>query len=282
MKGKAPLFATVTFLVTFVHVRSAVLPTENPAPPSGMVWARHGDWKLNGGADSLRLGEAIPSGGLLTASPDASPHSITVLLPDGQRMLCECYEQATCSQGFRVPAITPLPSPGVWSMFVDVQNALLLRPPSAETAFPIPAGRAVLAANVEMVAGLDAQGEVSIATALRVLPSGQYSLSVADDAAHGNATPPSMQPLTWVAGQPGAKVRVGSPGIYRIRVLDLAGVPRIEVEALAASPASTASEADNLKHAREAILRWQKTHEGWSLHPFLRAYLQARAIAVSQ
>ena len=38
-----------------------------------------------------------------------------------------------------------------------------------------------MAGNVEMVAAVSPQGEISIAPALRVLPSGQYSLSVAND-----------------------------------------------------------------------------------------------------
>ncbi len=103
---------------------------------SGMVWERHGDWHLNGSSTTLRLGEAIPPGGLVTGSAESSAHSMTILLPDGQRMLCECYEAKTCSQGFRVPAITPQPRPAVWDMFVGVRNVLLLRPATAETAFP--------------------------------------------------------------------------------------------------------------------------------------------------
>ena len=107
---------------------------------SGMVWEKHGGWHLNGSSDALRLGEAIPPGGLLTAGAETSAHSIVILLPDGQRMLCECYEAKTCSQGFRVPAITPPPPPAVWEMFVAVRNVLLLRPATAETAFPISSG----------------------------------------------------------------------------------------------------------------------------------------------
>src|SRR5258707_8182404 len=57
---------------------------------SGMVWERHGDWHLNGSSTALRLGEAIPPGGLVTGSAENSAHSMTILLPDGQRMLCEC------------------------------------------------------------------------------------------------------------------------------------------------------------------------------------------------
>jgi hypothetical protein len=249
---------------------------------SGMVWEKHGDWHLNGSSAALRLGEAIPPGGLVTAGAQGAAHSIIILLPDGQRMLCECYEAQTCSQGFRVPAITPQPGAGVWDMFVGVRNVLLLRPATAETAFPTPAGRAAMAGNVEMVAAVSPQGEISITPALRVLPIGQYSLSITRDGQQAaDATRPVVQPLDWRPGQP-VQVRVGGSGLYRIRVSDQAYVPRIEIELLATYPSSLPAEAAGLKQTRATILEWSHTHQGWSLHPFLRVYLESRAIALSQ
>lgn len=244
---------------------------------SGMVWERHGEWHLNGSSAVLRLGEAIPPGGLLTAGAESPTHSMTVLLPDGQRMLCECYEAKSCSQGFRVPAITPRPSPAVWNMFVSVRNILLLRPASAETPFATPTGRAAMAGKVEMVAAMSPQGEVSIAPALRVLPSGQYSLSVANDGSQAAASNrPTSQQLSWTAGQKAAAVRLPKPGLYRIRVLDQTYVPRLEIEVLTTTAASLAAEAAGLKQARQTIMEWNQTRGGWSLHDFLRVYLQAR------
>jgi hypothetical protein len=247
---------------------------------SGMVWEKHGDWHLNGSTNTLRLGEAIPSGGLITAGMEGSAHSIVILLPDGRRMLCECYDAKTCSQGFRVPAITPQPQPAVWEMFVAVRNILLLRPATAETAFPIPTGREEMAVNSEIVAAVSPQGEISIAPALRVLPSGQYGLRLSADGQSTVATVPTVQPLDWSAARKAAQVRVGGPGLYRIRVSDQSSVPRFEIEVLATSPASLIAETAGLKMTRETILKW--THEGWPLHGFLRVYLESRLSAPSQ
>ena len=168
-------------------------PAASSGPPSpelsGMVWERHGDWHLNGSPTALRLGEAIPRrfGHRKRREFAALDH---YSLPDGQRMLCECYEAKTCSQGFRIPAITPQPRPAVWDMFVGVRNALLLRPATAETAFPTPAGRAAMAGNFEIVAAVNPQGEISIAPVLRVLPPGQYSLSITRDGQQTPVNPP--------------------------------------------------------------------------------------------
>jgi hypothetical protein len=247
---------------------------------SGMVWEKHGDWHLNGSSSALRLGEAIPPGGLLTAGAEGPSHSIVILLPDGRRMLCECYDAKLCSQGFRVPAITPQPQPAVWDVFVAVRNVLLLRPATAETAFPASAGRESMAVNSEIVAAVSPQGEISIAPALRALPSGQYGLRVSADGQSTMATAPGVQSLDWSAAQKVAQIRVGGPGLYRIRVSDQAYVQRFDIEVLATSPTSLAAETASLKMARETTLKW--THEGWPLHDFLRVYLESRLSASSQ
>jgi hypothetical protein len=284
MKRRSLSFATGAGLLVLLGGSVTAVVAENvpPGPDlSGMVWERHGDWHLNGSSETLRLGEAVPPGGLITAGTEGSTHSMIILLPDGQRLLCECFEARTCAQGFRVPAISPPPKPLVWDMFVAVRNVLLLRPTAAQTAFPIPVGRAEMAGNFEMVAPVSPQGEISIAPALRVLPPGQYSLSVMKEGQQPAAsTVPAVQPLDWNPAHPVAQVRVGGAGLYHIRVTDPSYVPRIEIEVLAASPASYPAEAAGLKQTRETILGWSHIQEGWPLHPFLRVYLEARANAL--
>jgi hypothetical protein len=285
MKRRSLLFAAGAAAILILLGGSVtIVVAENVLPgpgPSGMVWERHGDWHLNGSSETLRLGEAIPPGGLITAGTEGSLHSMIILLPDGQRLLCECFEAKTCAQGFRVPAITPPPKPLVWDMFVAVRNVLLLRPMAAQTVFPTPVGRAEMAGNFEMVAPVSPQGEVSITPALRVLPPGQYSLSVVKEGQQPAAsTVPPVQPLDWNPARPGAQVRVGGVGLYHIRVTDPSYIPRIEINPLAASPASYSAEAVGLKQTRETILDWRHIQEGWPLHPFLRVYLEARANAL--
>jgi hypothetical protein len=278
-------FLLAIFSALLVYGPPIAIVAGNGTPDSefsGMVWERHGDWYLNGSSQVLRLGEAIPPGGLLTAGAVSGAHSIDVLLPDGQRMLCECYDPQSCSQGFRVPPITPRPDPVVWEMFVAVRNVLLLRSATAEVAFPEASGRAAMAANFEMVAAVSPQGEVSISPALRVLPSGQYSLAVTMNGQPAAASIPSaVQLLNWSAGQKAAQVRVGGPGLYRIRVSDQTNVPRIEVEVLATPPDSLVAQAARLKQMRETIMQWNQIHGGWDLHSFLRAYLESRTTAPS-
>ncbi len=250
---------------------------------SGMVWKQQGNWHLNGSASTLRLGEAIPPGGLLTADATSGAHSVVVLMPDGQRLLCECYQATTCAQGFRVPPVANPPSAPVWTMFVAVRNVLLMRPAAAEAPFPALVGREESAGMVETVAALGAQGKVSIAPALRVLPSGHYRLEVHGDSPQAGAGPaPSVQALDWDSAQGTAQVQVPATGLYRINISDQTHVPRIDVELLVTPASFVASETDGLKQARLTVVDWNRTHEGWSLHDFLRAYLQSRAVSLPQ
>lgn len=283
MKRRSWLFAVGAGILVLLGESVTTVVAENVPPgpdPTGMVWERHGDWHLNGSSDTLRLGEAIPPGGLIKAGTESATHSLIVLMPDGQRLLCECFEANTCSQGFRVPAITPPPRPVVWDMFVGVRNVLLLRPMTAETAFPTPVGRAEMAGNFEMVAPVSPQGQISITPALRILPPGHYSLSVMKEGQEPVAPTPAPQPLDWNSAHPVAQVRVGGAGLYHIRVTDQSYIPRIEIEVLAASPASYPAEAAGLKQTRETILGWSHIQQGWPLHPFLRVYLESRANAI--
>jgi hypothetical protein len=245
---------------------------------SGLVWRRQGDWHMNGSPTGLRLGESIPQGGLITASGDGA-HSLVIFCPDGQRLLFECYSGQTCAQGFRVPAIAAPPSESIWSMFKGVREVLLMRPASADQPFPTPTGRDESATNVEIIAGPEA-GKISIASALRVLPAGVYKLVVRADSSQADAVAAlPAQSLDWRPDKGTASIPIATIGLYRIAVLDESHVSRMEVELLAVPPAKVASENEGLKTMRSTVIAWNKVQPGWSLHDFLRAYLQSRAVA---
>jgi hypothetical protein len=284
LKGYFRVGSCVALAALLAIVPAAMFAADSQTPPakiSGMVWGKRGNWHVNGGSNGLRLGDAVLPGSLLTASAGKGEQSTTILLPDGQRLLCECYDPQTCAQGFRVPAIVPLPSTAIWEMFARVQNVLLSLPATAEAAFPAPVGHEALAARAEIVSVVNTEGQVSIIAALRVLPSGQYALLIshdrsADSAETGPGEQTPEQTLDWVAPQGTANVRVPGPGLYRIRVVDKTMEPRIAIEVLATPPSSLANESAGLQQARQTILQWTHTHEGWPLHDFLRVYLQSR------
>ncbi len=269
-------------LLTSLWVFSMALPAcaqTASAQFSGMVWERHGDWYINGSSISVRLGEALAPGSLLTAGMSGGAHSLVVLMPDGQHLLCECFDATTCGQGFRIPAITPSPVPATWNMFVGVRNVLLLMPAPAEMVFPLVTGREAMVSNREFVAAGTSAGEVSLATVLHDLPSGHYTLAVARDDGHETHST-SSQPLDWLTSREAAPLLVDGVGVYRILVSDQTRAARIEIELLVTPADALETEAASLTMTSKTIMQWSTYHPGWSLHDFLRVYLQSRAIAL--
>jgi hypothetical protein len=281
MKGFLPASVSILKLASLCFCL-AIVPSRAQtvgAPYSGMVWSRHGGWFINGSSSELRIGEAVAPGSLITGDAREAAHSLVILMPDGQHLLCECFNGKTCSQGFRIPAITPIPAPAVWKIFVDVRNTLLLRLPTAEAAFPLVTGKEALAGNLELVAAVTPTDEISLSSALRKLPFDHYTLSVSKD--DGVETPATTQTLDWLASRPVAPVRVEGVGAYRIRIFDQTKTLRIEIELLATPATALDTEVAGLAMVRKTILQWSTVHPGWSLHDFLRVYLQSRAIALA-
>ena len=215
----------------------AIQPPVNhePAEFSGMVWKKQGNWHVNGSTSTLRLGEAMLPGSLVTAGNDKID-SLTVLMPDGQRLLFECSEAHACAQGFRIPEMIHRPTSVTWAMFVAVRNVLLLRPATDTAPFPTPVGRAETAGRFEIVAPIEANGQISTATALRDLPAGNYLLAVSRYGQSSDAV--TRQPLLWKKLADRGLVKVEGPGLFRLQVTDASDVLRLDIEVLA-TPAAT-------------------------------------------
>ena len=273
-----PKAAIVILAVAHAALFSSLVQAQASPPPvfSGMVWRTQGDWHVNGSSTSVRLGEAMVPGSLITAGSNG-PHSLTVLMPDGQRLLCECFEARACAQGFRVPAVVHPPAPPLWDMFVGVRNVLLLRPATATSPFPAATGRAEMAGKFEIVAPLQPEGKVSIAVALRDLPAGHYLVTAVRYGQPGDAV--VAQPLWWKKAADQAEVKIATAGVYRIQVNDSNQVPRLDIEALVAPANSVATETAALQQTRKTVLQWSAIQPGWSMHDFLRVYLESRSVA---
>src|SRR5579871_4480840 len=74
----------------------ALAPAQTSSPAgAGVAWAVRGQWLVDGAGSPVVAGGAIPPGSLLL--PQGAPnHSILVLLPDGLRLLFECFTAEDC------------------------------------------------------------------------------------------------------------------------------------------------------------------------------------------
>lgn|ERR1035437_1095158 len=74
----------------FALLATSLQAQKTSAGPAGLAWEVQGTWRLEGKDVPVRTGDAVQPGSLLQAAEETAGHSITVLLPDGQRILYEC------------------------------------------------------------------------------------------------------------------------------------------------------------------------------------------------
>jgi hypothetical protein len=107
---------------------------------AGLAWQVRGTWQLAGAGRPLRAGDAVPPASLLQPDDTAGDHSITILLPDGQRVLYECFTVADCARGFRVPSLIRKPDAFAVDMLARI-GAILSNKPDAAPHGPRTGGR---------------------------------------------------------------------------------------------------------------------------------------------
>src|SRR3954470_17508854 len=79
---------------------------------------------MAGNDKSLSEGDAVPPGALLQPSNGGRNHSVTILLPDGQRVVYECFASRDCERGFRVPSLFRKPSSTATDLLRRVNAAM--------------------------------------------------------------------------------------------------------------------------------------------------------------
>jgi hypothetical protein len=106
-------FAAILLSITPVWMHAA----------TGIAWEVHGHWRLNQTQNFLLRGDPVSQGVLLTADTSTSA-SLVILMPDGQRLIFDCYNSHTCAQGFRVPALMKKPDSDAIELFEAVRRAM--------------------------------------------------------------------------------------------------------------------------------------------------------------
>ena len=103
-----PLVSRVMF-VCFSLMTLCVSSPGREKSNAGVAWQVRGTWQVGSTGAPVRVGDAIQPASLLQPTDTAGDHSITILLPDGQHFLYECFTVADCARGFRVPSLTRKP-----------------------------------------------------------------------------------------------------------------------------------------------------------------------------
>jgi hypothetical protein len=235
---------------------------------AGLAWQVQGTWQVGGKGAPVRTGDAIAPASLLQPSDTAGDHSITVLLPDGQRVLYECFTVADCVRGFRVPSLIHTPDAFAIGMLARIGNVLSNK--RATELNGQHAGHATQTSRQEAIEVLDVANHVHVAGLIGSLPNGRYTY----DLRPLDSTYPPQFHVALEKKAPSIELALPAAGLYHITITDALSAPRVDLLLAAIQPAQSAH-FQSFNRARERMEKWNDDYAGWPIDDFLRAYLEA-------
>jgi hypothetical protein len=256
------------FLVCTLLLFQSAATMQAKKASAGLAWHVLGTWQIAGKRTPVRAGDAIEPASLLQPDETTDGHSITILLPDGQRILYECFTATDCARGFRVPSLIRRPDPFALDMLARI-GAILSNSHSAALN-ERRAQHAPQTARQEAVAVLDASHCVRIGGLIADLPNGRYTY----DLRPRNRDYPPQFRLTLDKTAPSIELALPGTGIYDITITDALNTPRIDLFLTTIRPSQSA-DILSFRHARALMERWNDDYTGWPIDDFLRAYLES-------
>jgi hypothetical protein len=262
------------FLALFcVRANCAISPSLSSAEhnSSGIAWAVKGAWHVEGTREPVFTGDSIEPRSLLEPGVRDSAHSITILLPDGQQILYECFTAKDCARGFRVPALYHAPDPFVTDMLGRIR-AVLVRQRDQTAAKP---AKQLHIARDEAAAVLDPGNRIEIAGLAAKLSDGKYS----GDLRSVNQRYPERSGILLEKSGRSIALTVPGPGLYLLTIFDSMKWPRIEFT-IAVPAAQDSSVIRDFQKEHALLANWIKNYFGWPIHDFQRAYLKSLMLGI--
>jgi hypothetical protein len=257
----------------FTLSASAALAQRASNRPIGVAWRVSGVWEIEGSNAPIRTGDAIPPGSLLEPGGEPGNHSILVFLPDGQRILYECFLAEDCARAFRVPLLYRSPDPFAVEMLARIHAVLSRRDRDSD---PGPhQGPAV--PRDEALAVLDHGNRVAISGLAAALPNGRYTYDLQPfDHAH-----PGPSHVALEKHEPSITIPVPSPGLYHCRIYDDQATLRVDLLIAAERPEQATGLTKSFNQAKTLIGDWNIDYQGWPIHDFQRAYLESLVLGIN-
>ncbi len=252
---------------------ATVLGAQGPSEtPLGVAWQVRGVWQFQDKGTPILTGDAIPPGSLLQPTGEPANHSIMIFLPDGQRILYECFLAQDCARGFRVPSLYRKPDPFGVDMLGRILAVLSRRSQDLES----DRGQAPRVPRAESLAVLGPGNRVDIAGLAAKLPNGRYTYDLRPvDHAY-----PSQFHVLFEKNAPSITLPLPSPGLYGLTISDELNTPRIDVFIAAVRPEQSADVTKSFHDATALISDWNSHYQGWPIHDFQRAYLESLVLGI--
>lgn len=240
--------------------------------PFGIAWQVKGSWLVEGQGRVISTGDAIQPGSLLHPGEVPGNHSIVILLPDGQRILYECFVFEDCSRNFRVPTLYRKPDPFAVDLLARIHEVLIrgktVSGSSARQKRPLPLDEALTMLgpdNQAQVAGLGAE-----------MPNGSYTYNLRP---LNHAYPPQSH-LVLEKTTPSITLALSAPGLYDLTIFDNLNTPRMDLLVAAVDPGHNAAFVKSFAEAKALMEDWNDDYQGWPLHEFQRAYLESLVLDI--
>jgi len=243
--------------------------------PSGIAWDVRGPWQVDGKGAPILSGDIVLPGSLLQPGEGTADQSITVLLPDGQRILYECFTVEDCARGFRVPSLYRRPEPIAIDVLGRIHAVLVRDRADLSTG---PGGQKVhRLPRDETMAVFGPDKRVDVAGLAAKLSNGRYTY---DLRALNRAYPRQFHLVIEKTG-PSISVGLPSSGLYAVTITDALNTPRIDLFIAAVEPAQAANLEKRYHDAKALMKEWNDDYENWPIHDFQRAYLESLMLGVN-
>jgi hypothetical protein len=266
------LFRNVVICLSLLTLWALPISSQKALKASaGIAWNVKGSWHVEGKGAELLTGDAVKAGSLLMpASKDAVSiaNSITVLLPDGQLILYECFTSVDCARGFRVPSLFGTPESRAVNMLTHIREGL-----SRDKDLAAWVTRPAIARlpRDEAIAAIGPDNRVHIEGLAARLSNGHYTYDVRPlDRSH-------PRQFRLVTDKDGSSVTLALPaaGVYFVTITDSLNTPRIDLFVAAVEPSKAVEFQKSYRDAAALMKDWNTYYLGWPVHDFQRAYLES-------
>lgn len=210
-------------------------------------------------------GDAILPGTLVHPLDNGGRHSILILLPDGQRILYECFLAEDCAHSFRVPQLYRTPEPSAVDLITRIHQVLSSREQDKKST----EHRELSLPNDEVLTTFDSSNQVVAGGLAAALPNGEYTYSLRP--LNGKFPPQSALTLKKTAHT--ITLPLPASGLYDVTIFDHLGTPRIDLFVAAVDPAREVAFQKSFRDAHALLADWNEDYQGWPVHEFQRAYL---------
>jgi hypothetical protein len=195
-----------------------------------------------------------------------------IFLPDGQRILYECFLAQDCARAFRVPGLYRKPDPFAVDMLARIRTVLSrhrLTPESGQQKAPhVP--------RDEILVELGPENRADIAGLPASLPNGRYTYDLRPfDRAY-----PHQFHVVLEKNSHDIMLSLPSSGLYGLTISDQLNTPRIDVLIAAIKPPQFVKALKSFHDAAALLGDWNIDYQGWPIHDFQRAYLESLVLGI--